>query len=572
MEPQELTEELLILSVPTIFRNKKREYSLQGLISDSIPCNEAGLLNYLHTCNCEFETFLYDISNYFDEELEFNWTKLEKKRRDEIINERLLYCILYNKLFIFWITNRKTFKSTQKQLFWLIFCRINFIIHTISNGKDNNFYLIQKNHECIQSFIKHDLFVTHSPILWYSLKDIKGFIDRLASKFNNFFYSKELSYLVLLLHLSISKFLSFNNFESRYYDLAEWRQLKTNVTDQNRRYDINLKFIEDTDMYMFGFLNRLKQHEAFPVRCILKQENFDLQTCYSWVKGLFLVERRTFLEFIKEKSWDVIFLCALRVADVERNEKILMSDPGPSTIVGQFRNGEYKSISNYVARENFIEQTLKSFLTKKMRSLEEINKESIKNVKLPFIKSNQDEIDKSYINTRLESILMNNIQFETSENENFDIKEDIVFLLSVHYLLESYQNTSIKIDFIQNFVFFQEQIVFPLPLKISNNKYPIIIQTFNLFNVYYKQKLWIAKNAAIAFLYWIAAMCMDDSINGSLGEGAHLTTVFEILFPKLEAIILKLKKHNIKEISVYTKTKLPHFYPGQINLNKRFHD
>ena len=90
------------------------------------------------------------------------------------------------------------------------------------------------------------------------------------------------------------------------------------------------------------------------------------------------------------------------------------------------------------------------------------------------------------------------------------------------------------------------------PAAEANYEHPLVLKTLNGFDVVYNGHTHRAESFAHAFLHWLATMCTDTFIRGTLPQsGASLSPLYARLFPERAAAAADFDAETARRLQRY---------------------
>ena len=494
--------------------NPKIETSFEFLVNTDIPKIKYQRSEYLHTAMVLLEDFLYEMSLSSNDKNKANMIKNKQERLIPLIGK------LGEKLFNYSMSNRNSLKLKHRVLLFCVRTRLDLIYHNFTMYSTND----QKfgNYQTFKVMNKIGIFESDKCIIDYDLNTLWSTITRLISKFNTLYYHSELSYLVKCLYLCSCKFITIISDNLSLFNNILFRR---KLPDSNN-YCVNEQFIEETERVFFGLQFRLSIHESFKTISLVERLNVESKiTLRKWLCEKIL-DNSSYMEFIEKDLGKLIYDWRVLIGEDERYKK-------------EERFGEAKGY-NIIAKYRAIEID---------KTIEMLNSNDVIEKIMNRLLPTQMEIDKA--NNKKTVIL------EEGHNHYVDVDCSGVAIIVATYKFDGILQSDSR--FSDQFVIFRNQLSFPISDKLMRSKFPVIIQTFNEFNVLYKERLYVCPDFASCFAMWVKIVCEDPDIDGMLsGENANLLDIYELLFP-----------NSIEKIE-YLKDKfkiLPPMKPGLLLPN-----
>lgn len=479
-------------NIPEEFNNFTVDATdLKSLSQISIPHVKHHRSAYLHAINVFIE-------NNVDSE---NFIKITNKNVDMFSSSQIskMYDI-YKKLLDYTMISRDYLSKKHKMLLWIIRCRLNLIIHY-----HTSLHSMIDQHSIIVNHLKeHELIISTKNVYDYSLAELWRALMVLISKINWLYYHEHLKYYIDYLFFCCGKFFFITSDRNNLFNNLLFYK---NIDDH--RYSINEAFIEETERIFYGIQKRIYTYSMFSQNQILSvslssstnSSNYiPLKIFYKWLSDF---SGGAFLEFIEKDLKIQIYEWHLYIGEKERyikEEKF--GDPTGYNIIAKWRPEHI---------DQCLEQLKQSHIVKKI---------------LKRIKSSKTKME---------------IETET-ETTTVDIDLQGLCIIIIDYIMDSILPSGNR--FSKRFILKRDQQ--SLSAINSNNKFPLIVQCFNEFGVYYKKKLYQYENFPICFIHWIKIACEDTTINGVFPEehkSINLLFLYEKFFPEKQDTLQNIKRN-----------------------------
>lgn len=420
------------------------------------------------------------------------------EKREPIFSSSQLskICDIYKKLLDYTMISREFLSKNHKMLLWTIRCRLNLIIHyhsavQVDYGEYSTLIYLKE---------KYELIISKKNVYSYSLGELWRALLILISKINCIYYHGSLKYYIDCLFLCCGKFFFISNNDIHLFDNLLYCDKNNGICS------INKPFIEETERIFYGIQKRIYAYSMFSLSSMeitsLPLNSIKLNIFYEWLLNF---ADSAFLEFIEKDLKNQIYEWHLYIGEKERYMKEeKFGDPTGYNIIAKLRSEFIDKCIDELKQSNVVKKMLK----------------------------------------RIQSSSIEEDVVEEEEQSKIDIDLQGLCIIIIDYIMDSILPPEKR--FSERFIFKRDQLVTPLYYHQINSDFPLIVQSFNEFGIYYKNKLYQYETFPICFIYWVKFACEDTKINGGFPQedkSINLIFLYEKFFPEKNTTLQNIKQN-----------------------------
>ena len=482
----------------------------------------------------------YQRSNYLDRLarlIEEHLKRLEEGEvgREEEITDVRSISSLSEKLFSYAMRKRNCLTQNHRSMLWLIRARLSWWHHLTST---EDYRSVAKEEEKILDEISKPRLLVSSKrsVIDYTLNELWRSLVKLASDFTTLRYSDSLYDYAQLLLTCAGKFLTrvgnvldFNNVRLRKEAPVEEEEEEeeetttdgsTTVTttkmtyrSRNRKktYQINAMFLVETERLFFGI-----QLALYCRNLLASSKVVDIATSASdakksarFMKWVTPKTKAPFLEFVETDLSKLIYDWRVRIGEKERYKREdKMGDPSSDNVIAKYRTEEIDGI------------------------MEKLDSSGVTKAILRYDAERDDNNNSSSTVMDVDYV----VDDPTKKKEfHVDVDRDGLCIILLDYCFDSiFSSTEARFSdrFVVNkFDLWKKRGESP-SLK---NDFPVMVQTFNEYGVYYENTLFQCEDVPSCFVTWLRIACEDTRWGGAIPEEppeCNLVDLYESFFPE----------------------------------------
>lgn len=436
--------------------------------------------------------------------------------------------------------NRETMKKSDRKFLWIIKCRVDYLL-ILQNIEVFNKLDDMLNKSETRKKIQQYLIMPQGRISDYSISIYWQALSNLVYRIVFIPYTKLLNDYIKMLYCKCCKFLSVATPRIDTMDY-EFLRKPANGGDPNAKmilYSVNSRFMIETERIFFGFEESINFHLNVAKEIIpMKPESSDMKRIFRNIVTTIAsdpIYEKELKRFVRDNIYDQ----RICVGEVDRfKDEFKNLDCTGYIIATKYREDTVKLVSNILAHnmprkvldrhELFfhIAGQYKSEYDRQTKFYRRKNNEPVK-------VNEQDEIDE-----------YDPMSYER-ECKFFDIEYNLMCIQALTYYLSRIED---KFKF-EHFVFLKSKKKSLMALKISD-RFPVLIQSFNTFNILYKNKLYVEPDFETCFIHWVQLVATDKSINGVLFDTkGNISSVYQMFFPDNKSVIHNINKDADNEFN-----------------------
>ena len=464
---------------------------------------------------------------------------------------------LSEKLFSYATRKRNHLTQNHRSMLWLLRARLSWCHHLLTSIKEkkNVSKEEEKEEKLLDELSKSRLLVSPKrSVIDYTLNELWRSLVKLASEFTTLKYANSLYEYVKLLLMCAGKFLTrvgnardFNNIRLRkeaplsdsdgdggddYEDEGEGREGREGGGGGRRRrkrkktYQINTMFLVETERLFFGLQLALhcRNRSASP-KVVTEPSASELQIS-AFMKWVVPKTRDPFLEFVEKDLSERIYDWRVRIGERERYEREdKMGDPNSYNVIAKYRTEEIDGI---------MEKLDASGVTRTILRYDE-----------------RDANNNSSSSSSSSRIDLDYVVDDPTRKKTFhvDVDRDGLCTILLDYCFDSIFSSTEE-RFSDRFVVNKFDLwkrrgdLGELP-SLKEDGFPIMVQTFNEYGVYYGDTLYRCEDVPSCFVTWLRIACEDTSWSGAIpGEPpeCNLVDLYESFFPEQRDRIQKMRR------------------------------
>ena len=427
--------------------------------------------------------YLRDLNNF----IESNIQNFNKKDINDL-------SILSRKLWLYLIAGKNRRYLSQNHLcsIWILRCRMDFIVHTLSSNEEIKLDL--GNVERFPILSQFDIIISDEDIYHYKINDLIIALELIAERLPEIKLFDEIPGYIRCLYISCAKYFIAYTTDEEYYDIEKY---KTSYVNKGKTfYGISMEFIRDTERIFYDIERRIwmkNQFSYYPEEFLSGSDMIQLdllskKLCEEVKPATQFLEpiiQKHIFQFMVAPGEKEKFIENNRIKKPEPFNIISFSRPEKSKMVismfeGDFFAPVYKTLSKFVVYRN------------KDKKEEQVNQNEEK-----------ESRDEDEISRRLRIM-------KEGENKNGPKKAyevDYMFELTCMVMCNFIYHNSVKSKTnFEKFVILYENIT--LPIEENNfyaNRLPYIIQVFSNWGVWDPEirKIHHGKTFLDCFLIWL---------------------------------------------------------------------
>ncbi len=476
-----------------IYHPKK---SFRFLSTEAIPVVKHHRSQLLHLANVLLEELLQS------PETQTGLSKVatpEEARQLKQFSERLADFVLLQ---------RSSLSRRHRMLIWVVRLRAGLIARKGLGEWPRDYGSLAR-----LSYIKTlNLLVSDGLVPNYSLAVFWRSLKLLVERLDTIKHHQQITYYVQCLEMCCAKFALVRD-ENRL-PLFDYSLFCT-FDSEAKMYSVNEAFFEETERLFHGLHERLHTYQRLSWHAI--RSNVATATAVKYLHAsLSLKSQGPFIEFIERDLSRQIYDWHVLIGERERYEhEETFGDPTGRNIIAKWRPDQVDRCVETLAKPKIIQSILGRLDREKQQLLERLHRDN----------NNNDQPD---------------------PEKYSDIELNGLVPIVLNYVFDEILTSRVK-RFAQRFVLSAQRL--HAPSFRDNDHFPLIIQVYNEYAVYFDGHMVCRGDFAACFVEWVRVACEESTWKGRLPDEpatVNLLFLYEGFFPESNDIIERLSQELSK--------------------------